>query len=62
MLQECKKIQFPKIADSRGNLTFIEGHDVPFAIVGFIIYMMFPVGKSGACSQRSTSSLYLDVR
>lgn len=32
-LQECKLIELPKIADPRGNLTFIEGHNhIPFEI------------------------------
>lgn len=30
---ECKLVELPKIADARGNLTFIEGdHHIPFAI------------------------------
>lgn len=32
-LEECRVIELPKIADPRGNLTFIEGaHHVPFTI------------------------------
>jgi hypothetical protein len=32
-LADCKLIELPKIADPRGNLTFIEGsHHVPFEI------------------------------
>lgn len=32
-ISECKILQFPKIHDQRGNLTFIEGQKhVPFAI------------------------------
>jgi hypothetical protein len=32
-LRDCKVIDFPKIADPRGNLTFIEGErHIPFAI------------------------------
>jgi dTDP-4-dehydrorhamnose 3,5-epimerase-like enzyme len=32
-IHDCRTIEFPKIADPRGNLTFIEGgHHVPFAI------------------------------
>ena len=32
-LNDCKLIELPKIADPRGNLTFIEGaHHVPFDI------------------------------
>jgi dTDP-4-dehydrorhamnose 3,5-epimerase-like enzyme len=32
-LSECKLLDFPKITDPRGNLTFIEGSDhVPFEI------------------------------
>ena len=33
MLDECRMIQLPRIADPRGNLTFIESHQqVPFDI------------------------------
>lgn len=33
MLRDCKIIQLPKIADPRGNLTFIEGgNHIPFDI------------------------------
>jgi dTDP-4-dehydrorhamnose 3,5-epimerase-like enzyme len=32
-IDQCKIIDLPKIADQRGNLTFIEGgHQIPFAI------------------------------
>jgi WxcM-like, C-terminal len=32
-IDQCRMIDLPKIADQRGNLTFIEGgHQVPFAI------------------------------
>jgi hypothetical protein len=32
-IDHCKIIDLPKIADQRGNLTFIEGgHQIPFAI------------------------------
>jgi oxalate decarboxylase/phosphoglucose isomerase-like protein (cupin superfamily) len=33
LLNLCKIVDLPKIADQRGNLTFIEGdHQIPFAI------------------------------
>lgn len=32
-LQDCKRVELPKITDPRGNLTFVEsGQHVPFAI------------------------------
>jgi oxalate decarboxylase/phosphoglucose isomerase-like protein (cupin superfamily) len=32
-LEQCRLIDFPKIADPRGNLTFVEGgHHIPFDI------------------------------
>lgn len=49
MIKNCKKIPFPKIADSRGNLTFIEGHEhVPFAIKRIYYLYDVPGGESRA--------------
>ena len=49
MLQNCKKIQFPKISDSRGNLTFIEGLDhIPFDLKRIYYLYDVPGGESRA--------------
>ena len=49
MIKNCKKIQFPKIADSRGNLTFIEGLEhVPFVIKRIYYLYDVPGGESRA--------------
>lgn len=31
-LSQCKMVEIPKIADSRGNLSFVEGNLIPFDI------------------------------
>ena len=49
MIENCHKIQFPKIADSRGNLTFIEGgNHIPFTINRIYYLYDVPGGESRA--------------
>jgi hypothetical protein len=49
MIKNCKKIQFPKISDSRGNLTFIEGLEhVPFDIKRIYYLYDVPGGETRA--------------
>ena len=49
MIKNCKKIQFPKISDSRGNLTFIEGLEhIPFEIKRIYYLYDVPGGESRA--------------
>ena len=49
MIEKCKKIQFPKISDSRGNLTFIEGLEhIPFDIKRIYYLYDVPGGESRA--------------
>jgi dTDP-4-dehydrorhamnose 3,5-epimerase-like enzyme len=48
-LQECKTIELPKIADPRGNLTFIEsGRHVPFEMRRIFYLYDVPGGASRA--------------
>ena len=48
-VDNCKKISFPKITDSRGNLTFIEGLEhVPFDIKRIYYLYDVPGGESRA--------------
>ena len=55
MLEECKKINLPKIADSRGNLTFVEGsRHIPFFIKR--VYYLYDVpggSERGAHAHKS---------
>ena len=51
-LQDCKILEMPKIADARGNLTFIESsRQIPFDIKR--VYYLYDVprrlGQGGAC-------------
>ncbi len=49
LLGSCKKIELPKIIDSRGNLTFIEGSKhVPFEIKRVFYLYDVPGGESRA--------------
>jgi glyoxylate utilization-related uncharacterized protein len=46
-LDDCKIIQFPKIVDQRGNLTFIEGmNHIPFKIQRVYYLYDVPGGES----------------
>jgi len=49
LLDECRLIELPKIADWRGNLTFIEGgRHVPFEIERVYFIYDVPAGESRA--------------
>ena len=48
-LRDCRIIEFPKISDQRGNLTFIEaGRHIPFAIKRVYYIYDVPGGASRA--------------
>ena len=48
-VEECQIIQLPKIADSRGNLTFVEsGRHIPFEIRRVFYLYDVPGGESRA--------------
>lgn len=48
-VDKCQIIQFPKIADPRGNLTFIEGiNHIPFSIKRVFYLYDVPGGSSRA--------------
>lgn len=47
--KECKRVDLPRVADPRGNLTFIEGHKhVPFEIKRVFYLYDVPGGESRA--------------
>ena len=49
MIENCRKISFPKITDKRGNLTFIEGiRHIPFEIRRIYYLYDVPGGESRA--------------
>lgn len=48
-LEECRRIELPKIADPRGNLTFIEGDNhIPFPIKRVFYLYDVPGGAARA--------------
>lgn len=55
-LNNCKKIELPKISDPRGNLTFIESeHHVPFEIKR--VYYLYDVPGGATRAGHSHKSL-----
>ena len=49
MIENCRKISFPKITDKRGNLTFIEGiRHIPFEIRRIYYLYDVPGGETRA--------------
>jgi WxcM-like, C-terminal len=48
-IRDCKLIELPKIADPRGNLTFVEGgHHIPFEIKRLFYLYDVPGGERRA--------------
>jgi uncharacterized RmlC-like cupin family protein len=46
-VESCRLIDFPKVPDPRGNLTFIEGeHHIPFGIRRIFYIYDVPTGES----------------
>ena len=60
-IEKCKIINLPKITDSRGNLTFIEGNQhIPFAIQR--VYYLYDVpggAERGGHAHRALSQLII---
>lgn len=60
-LEKCKLVQFPKITDRRGNLSFIEGNrHVPFDIARVYYVYDVPGGEArGAHGHRALSQVLI---
>jgi hypothetical protein len=60
-VKRCKLIDLPKISDSRGNLTFIEGHrHVPFDIKRiFYVYDVPADAERGGHAHKETQQLLI---
>jgi len=60
-LEECRIVELPKIADPRGNLTFIEGgHHIPFEISR--VYYLYDVpggSERGGHAHKGLSQLII---
>jgi hypothetical protein len=62
-LEDCFSVEFPKIADPRGNLTFVEaGRHVPFAIRrAYWIYAVPGGEKRGGHAYRELNEMIIAV-
>lgn len=59
-LGQCKKIDLPKIADPRGNLTFIEGDNhIPFEIKRVFYLYDVPGGEMRAGHSNTQSQQFI---
>jgi dTDP-4-dehydrorhamnose 3,5-epimerase-like enzyme len=60
-VSDCKIIDFPKIADPRGNLTFLEGgRHIPFEIKRLFYLYDIPTGESrGAHAHKELHQLLI---
>ena len=60
-VESCKLIDFPKVPDPRGNLTFIEGeHHIPFGIRRIFYIYDVPTGESrGAHAHRRLEQILI---
>jgi dTDP-4-dehydrorhamnose 3,5-epimerase-like enzyme len=60
-VSDCKVIDFPKIVDPRGNLTFLEGErHVPFSIKRIFYLYDIPTGESrGAHAHKELHQLLI---
>lgn len=62
-VSDCKIIQLPRIADTRGKLSFIESHDhVPFDIKRiYYLYDMPPDAERGAHGHKKLEQLIVPL-
>ena len=60
-VESCRVIDFPKVPDPRGNLTFIEGeHHIPFGIRRIFYIYDVPTGESrGAHAHRRLQQILI---
>jgi len=62
-IDDCRIIELPKVADARGNLTFLEGNrHVPFEIKRVFYVYDIPSGQSrGAHAHRALSQFVISL-
>jgi len=59
-VEQCKIIELPKIADPRGNLTFVEGsHHIPFDIHRIFYLYDVPGGETRAGHSNKKSEQFI---
>ncbi len=61
LLEKCRIIEFPKITDQRGNLTFVEGDQhIPFQVQRVFYVYDIPSGESrGAHAHRTLQQVVI---